>query len=209
MSETIDRRRDFFRQWMEREEASVQDIAKRSKVPATTIYSYLSGKSDSLKGSTEEQIATAYGITTAEIFSSQLVPLIGYVGADTEGTVILAAADERRDYVLKPPGGTTDSVALEVRGYSMRGIAEDGSLIYFEDQRNPPSHDMLGEVVILETADGLVLMKRLLRGSEPGLYDLESVVGPVLNDRRLLWAAHITAIIPPRQARRMIRRSAA
>jgi hypothetical protein len=209
MSDAIERRRDAFKQWMERVDQTAPDIFKRSGVAATTIYSYLAGKSDSLKGTTEEQIANAYGITTDEIFSSQLVPLIGYVGADTEGTVVLSTGDERRDYVLKPPGGTTDSVALEVRGYSMRGIAEDGSLIYFEDQRNPPTEDMLGDIVILETEDGLVLVKRLLRGSARGLYDLESVVGPVLTDQRLKWAAFITAIVPRRQAQRIIRRSVA
>ena len=43
-----------------------------------------------------------------------------------------------------------------------------------------------------------------LRGSRPGLYDLESIAGPTRHDARLRWAAHITAIIPPYQARRII-----
>jgi hypothetical protein len=45
----------------------------------------------------------------------------------------------------------------------------------------------------------------LLRGSRPGRFDLESVAGPTRHDARLRWAAHITAIIPPFQARRIIR----
>jgi hypothetical protein len=49
-----------------------------------------------------------------------------------------------------------------------------------------------------------VLVKRLLRGSAPGVYDLESLVGPTRHDARLRWAAHITAIIPPFQARRVL-----
>ncbi|MFS9599468.1 S24/S26 family peptidase, partial [Klebsiella variicola] len=77
----------------------------------------------------------------------------------------------------------------------------------FEDQRTPPSPDMLGHVVVVETEDGLVLLKRLLRGGKPGRYDLESLNGPTLTDQRLVWAAHITAIIPPFQARRVIIRS--
>ena len=90
----------------------------------------------------------------------------------------------------------------------MRGVADDGALIYFEDQRTPPSPDMLGHVVVVETDTDEVLVKRLLRGSKPGLYDLESVAGPVRQDARLRWAAHITAIIPPFQARRIIRDAA-
>jgi hypothetical protein len=60
----------------------------------------------------------------------------------------------------------------------MRGVADDGALIYFEDQRTPPTPDMLGHVVVVETDTDEVLVKRLLRGSRPGLYDLESVAGP-------------------------------
>ncbi len=59
-------------------------------------------------------------------------------------------------------------------------------------------------VVVVETESDEVLVKRLLRGSSPGRYDLESVVGPTRHDARLRWAAHITAIIPPFQARRII-----
>jgi hypothetical protein len=68
---------------------------------------------------------------------------------------------------------------------------------------------MLGHVVVVETDTDEVLVKRLLRGSEPGVFDLESIAGPTRHDTRLRWAAHITAIIPPFQARRIIRSSAA
>lgn len=88
----------------------------------------------------------------------------------------------------------------------MRGLADDGALIYFEDQRTPPTPDMLGQIVVVEMETDEVLVKRLLRGSEPGRYDLESLAGPTRHDARLRWAAHITAIIPPFQARRVLMR---
>jgi phage repressor protein C with HTH and peptisase S24 domain len=136
-----------------------------------------------------------------------MVRIIGRVGADTEGTVIQTDGQEGFDMAPVPPGGSADAVALEVVGHSMRAVAEDGSLIYFEDQRNPPTPDMLGYYCIVETEDGRVLFKRLLRGSESGLYLLESQVGPPIEDIRLRWAADPTAIIPPKQARRIIRRA--
>ena len=136
-----------------------------------------------------------------------MVRIIGRVGADTEGAVIQTDGQEGFDTVPVPPGGTADAAALEVVGHSMRAIAEDGSLIYFEDQRNPPTPDMLGYYCIVETEDGRVLFKRLLRGSRPELYMLESQVGPPIEDVRLRWAAEPTAIIPPKQARRIIRRA--
>jgi hypothetical protein len=136
-----------------------------------------------------------------------LVRIIGRVGADAEGVVIQTDGQEGYDMVPVPPGGTADAVALEVIGHSMRAVAEDGSLIYFEDQRNPPTPDMIGYYCIVETEDGRVLFKRLLRGSAAGLFMLESQAGPPIEDVRLRWAAEPTAIIPPKQARRIIRRA--
>jgi hypothetical protein len=152
-----------------------------------------------------EWLYDATGPVQAE--AEPMVRIIGRVGADTEGTVIQTAGQEGFDTAPVPPGGAATAVALEVVGHSMRAVAEDGSLIYFEDQRNPPTPDMLGYYCIVETEDGRVLFKRLLRGSEPGLYMLESQVGPPIEDIRLRWAAEPTAIIPPKQARRIIRRA--
>lgn len=133
-----------------------------------------------------------------------LVPIIGRVGANPEGDVLLATGQDGRELTPIPPGGTEKAVALRVSGHSMRGLADDGALIYFEDQRTSPSTDMLGQIVVVETDTDEVLVKRLLRGSHPGVYDLESIAGPTRHDARLRWAAHITAIIPPFQARRII-----
>jgi phage repressor protein C with HTH and peptisase S24 domain len=133
-----------------------------------------------------------------------LVPIVGRVGANPEGSVLYATGQEAGELAPIPPGGTSDAVALQVSGHSMRGLADDGALIYFEDQRTPPTPDMLGHVVVVETDTDEVLVKRLLRGRRAGLFDLESLAGPTRRDARLRWAAHITAIVPPYQARRII-----
>ena len=132
------------------------------------------------------------------------VPILGRVGANPEGVVLFATGQDAGDLAPIPPGGTDKAAALRVVGHSMRGLADDGALIYFEDQRTPPTPDMLGHVVVVEIDTDEVLVKRLLRGSRSGLFDLESVAGPTRQDARLRWAAHITAIIPPFQARRII-----
>jgi SOS-response transcriptional repressor LexA len=133
------------------------------------------------------------------------VPIIGRVGANPDGLVLFATGQEAGDLAPIPPGGTDRAVALRVVGHSMRGIADDGALIYFEDQRTPPTPDMLGHVVVVEIDTDEVLVKRLLRGSKAGYFDLESLAGPTRQDAKLRWAAHITAIIPPYQARRIVR----
>ena len=136
--------------------------------------------------------------------ASGLVAVIGRVGADPSGTVLFASGDDPAELAPIPPGGTENAVALRVSGHSMRGLADDGALIYFEDQRTPPTPDMLGHIVVVEIDTDEVLVKRLLRGSRAGVFDLESLAGPTRQDARLRWAAHITAIIPPFQARRIL-----
>jgi transcriptional regulator with XRE-family HTH domain len=162
--------------------------------------------------------AAAFGVSAEWLYDAAgdaraagadgMAPVIGYVGANPDGTVLFALGQDPAQLAPIPPGGTVQARALKVSGHSMRGVADDGALIYFEDQRTPPSPDMLGHVVVVETDTDEVLVKRLLRGSKPGLYDLESVAGPVRPDTRLRWAAHITAIIPPFQARRILRDAA-
>lgn len=159
-------------------------------------------------------LASVLGIEPADLFRDPtgsapepMVRIIGRVGADTEGTVIQTTSHDGYDMAPVPPGGSANAVALEVAGHSMAPIAEDGSLIYFEDQRTPPTEEMIRYYAIIELEDGRVLFKRLLRGSRPGLYTLESQIGPPIEDVRIVWAAEPTAIIPPRQAQRIIRRA--
>jgi len=165
-----------------------------------------------------KEYAAAFGVSAEWLYDAAgpmravvaegLVPVIGHVGANPDGTVLFALGHDPAELAPIPPGGSEHARALKVVGHSMRGVADDGALIYFEDQRTAPSPDMLGHVVVVELDTDEVLVKRLLRGSRPGLYDLESVAGPMRRDARLRWAAHITAIIPPFQARRIIRGAA-
>ena len=165
-----------------------------------------------------KEYAAAFGIRPEWLYDATgsmlpvaeagFVPVIGKVGANPDGLVLFATGQEPGDLAPLPPGGTEKAVALQVVGHSMRDVADDGALIYFADQRTPPTPDMLGHVVVVELDTEEVLVKRLLRGSRPGVYDLESVAGPTRQDAHLRWAAHITAIIPPYQARRIIRGAA-
>lgn len=141
---------------------------------------------------------------------SQVEPLariIGRVGANPDDSVVMTTAHDTWDQAPIPPGGSLDSVALEVDGNSMRGVADDGSLIYFDYQQTPPTPDMLGQVVVCEVEGGRVLVKRLLKGSRKDVYDLQSLVGPLLEDQHIIWAAHISAIVPPYYARKIIKRA--
>ena len=128
--------------------------------------------------------------------------IVGRAGAATDGRVVFAEGQEGLGEVEIPEGATEESVALEIEGYS-QGFIADGCLIFYTEVHSAPTEDMLGTIVVVGTEDGEVLLKRLLRGSEPGLYDLESINGPMMKDRRVLWAAHVDSLVPPWRAKRL------
>lgn len=128
--------------------------------------------------------------------------IVGRAGAATDGRVIFAEGQEGLGEVEIPEGATEESVALEIEGYS-QGFIADGCLIFYTEVHSAPTDDMLGTIVVVGTEDGEVLLKRLLRGSKPGLYDLESINGPMMKDRRVVWAAHVDSLVPPWRAKRL------
>lgn len=158
-----------------------------------------------------EKIAPHLGITPQELLFSEPITgdieIVGMVGADTEGERIYGHGQNGIGWIEPVPGSTEKTVAVIVRGNSMRPYAFDGSIIFFDDRRDPVSDDMLGEVVIVGLSDDRILLKRLLRANIPdkGFFNLESYNGDVMPDQKVEWAAFVAAVIPPRQARKLVR----
>ncbi|WCA57796.1 helix-turn-helix domain-containing protein [Agrobacterium tumefaciens] len=158
-----------------------------------------------------EKLAPHLGVTAEELMFGKpqeaAVEIVGLAGADTEGQRIYGHGQGQLGWVESIPGATETTVAVIVRGSSMRPYAEDGGIIYYDDRRDPPSSEMLGEVVIIGLEDDRVLLKRLLRPSSgnPGHFDLESFNGDQMPNQRVLWAAYVSAVIPPRQAKKIIK----
>lgn len=186
---------------------SMAELARRAATSRQNVQRWADGERK-IAPDVAAKLAGILGTTPQRIlFAEPLSQIVGRVGADPGGRVLYGESDQPTDFAPIPPGGSTRSVALEVSGHSMRGIADDGALIYYEDRRDPPGDDMLGQVVVVGLDTGEVLVKRLLRGSRKGLFDLESLVGETRRDATVDWAAHITAIVPPWKARQIIRRS--
>lgn len=137
---------------------------------------------------------------------SRFVPIIGLAGARANGSIVFSENEGSFGDAPVPPGGNENTRALEVRGESMRGVAEDGWLVYYDDRRDPPDASMLGELCVVGLADGRTLIKYVYPGSEPGLFNLESTTEATIRNVVVEWAAVVTAIIPRPAARRLIRR---
>lgn len=129
--------------------------------------------------------------------------IVGRVGASTDGEVIQETDHGPFGEIQAPLGARGTEAVVEVSGHSMGIYAPDGSLILYEKRHDPPQDNMLGEVCVVGLRDGRVLVKRLLRGSRRGLFDLESVVGDTLRDQVVEWAAVVLVVVHPKQAKRL------
>lgn len=122
-------------------------------------------------------------------------PLIGFVGAGTEIN-LFGNGQGPFDEVDMPLNGNDKTVAVEVRGESMSGWADDRWLLYYDNVQEPPSDGLIGKLCVVALDNDRRLTKKLLRGHRPGHYDLWSSNAPPLVDQRVLWAAEILWIKP-------------
>jgi AcrR family transcriptional regulator len=203
----IENRRSAFKAWMAANELTPAEIARRAKVPATTLYSYLDGKSQSMKGTTQEAIATAFGVAVETLFTfgSELgrdIGVWGKIGARADVFPLSDFSNNPMYEVALPPGLSPDEefVAFEIEGFSMPP-AEPGWLAVFR-LANIPIEDLINTACLVDTEDGRRLFKRLRRGYAPGLYNLESWDGsPLIEDVRVTAALPFAALTPGRKAR--------
>ncbi len=140
-----------------------------------------------------EQAATAFSVSHSEI-TEALVPVMGYVGAGAAAH-FYAESDGQFDEVPMPPGGGKDTVALEVRGDSL-GSFFNQWLVYYDDVRYPVTHDLIGRLVVCETIDGRILVKKLMKGTQPGHFHLLSQTESPIEDVELVWAARVKHMTP-------------
>lgn len=133
------------------------------------------------------------------------VPIRGKAGAGPDGTVMFATGDDHLGEAEAPINATADTSGLEVEGQSMRGVAEDGSLIFY-DGREPPNEGHIGELCVCWLQDERVMVKYPYPGSQAGLWNLESTSAQTLRDVPIRWFSHVITIVPRRAARALIRK---
>lgn len=183
--------------WKQERLAAELDVAQSS------VHRWLSGAEP--RGDKRDAISDLYtrlfGEAT-ETVRPKTTRIVGRAGAATDGKILYAEGHDGIGIVEVPPGASEESVAIEIEGYSQGWIA-DGALVFYTEVHSGPTDDMLGQIIIIGTSDDEVLLKRLLRGSKPGLYDLESINGPMLRDKRVIWAAHVDALVPPWRAKQL------
>lgn len=143
-----------------------------------------------------DRLAPHLGVSPAYLLGVEgVTSVVGYVGAGGYAEYIEGAD---LGQAPRPPGFSANGVALQVRGDSMPGVAEDNWLIYYDERFDAPSEDMFGQLCVVQIEGGPVLVKRLYRGGLPGTFDLVSSSAsyePIRNVH-VQWIAKVDWIKP-------------
>ena len=194
MSDANDLRREAFRNWV-KAKGGVAAVNAATGVPKTTLYSYLGGKAQSLLGTTQEAIASAFGVAIDEMFGGRMtVPVVGYVQAGAEA-VLFGAGQGPFDHVPAPEGSTDHTVAVEIRGESLGEFFTEW-LVFYDDVRSPITPDLHGRLCVVGLPGDKILVKLLKPSREPGLFHLLSQTEGPLLDQEVLWGARVKAMTP-------------
>ncbi|WP_238314984.1 XRE family transcriptional regulator [Methylobacterium organophilum] len=139
----------------------------------------------------------------------RLVKIVGIVGAGSSEGIEFLSEETFLGFAPVPSTWNIDTVALEVRGNSMRPMAYDGWYVYYDKDVNGITPDMIGEPCVIWLADGRVLIKIPRAGSEKNRYNLESVnpTYDIIENAEVKSSALVTAFIPRRAAKKIIETS--
>lgn len=178
----------------ERRGLTIEQLADKVGISVSYLWR-LAHSERNLSHKTLVKIAAALEVHPKEILDQQpMVPIVGYVGA---GAVMhyYALADSPDEFVPMPEGGNENTVAVEVRGSSLGSIF-DTWLVYYDRVHETPTSDMLGKLCVVGLPDDRVLVKRIRRGSAPGLFNLESNTEGLIEDAEIVWAARVRTMTP-------------
>lgn len=128
---------------------------------------------------------------------SNTIPVVGYVGA---GAAIIPYDDFSKGdglaQIERPSFIKGRAVAVEVSGDSLLPVAEDGWRLVYAGEQTLDEGAVLNKLCVVKLVDGRALVKRVMRGSQPGRFHLVSTNAPMIEDAELVWAAPVKAIIP-------------
>lgn len=92
-------------------------------------------------------------------------------------------------------------IGLEVEGESMLPKYDPGDVIVVWREQRRNTESFIGQLAAVRTERGRRYLKTILRGSEPGLYRLESFNAKPIEDVSIQWVGEIHVIVPASQVR--------
>lgn len=186
---------------LKRPEWTQAKLAAHFGVTQPTVHRWLKGAEP--EGRHWQEIRNLY---EGDRDRERMAPILGLAGAGPDGSVLFAEGQGNFGEVPAPPDSGENITALEVRGDSMHGLANDGWLIFYED-RTEPRDEYMGEPCVCWLENGHVLVKVPEPTLVPGLFNLTSTNASTMRSVAVREMALVTDIRPRRAAQRFIRRN--
>lgn len=174
---------------------SQEDLAQILGVGRPQISKYEQGV-DEMRDYAIERASQHFGVTPAFIrygdTDARMARVVGIVGAGGH----VEAIEQPPWRHIEVPASWDDAIALQIDGTSCWPMYDDGDDIVIRGPRRLVPDEVLGKMCVVETADGLGLVKRLRRGSAAGLFTLESPNAPPIEDVPLSSARPVRLHVP-------------
>lgn len=172
-----------------------EDLAQALGVSRTQVSKYETN-GHQMPDYVVERAGQVFGVTPAFIrygdTDSRMAKVVGRVGAGGH----VEAIEQPPWRFVEIPASWTDAIALEIEGTSCWPIYDDGDDIVVRGERRLIEEEIIGRMCVVETSDGLGLVKRVRRGSQRGLFTLESPNAPPIEDVRLSSARPVRLHVP-------------
>ncbi len=156
-------------------------------VDRSMISKYESGEHE-MSDDFVERVSQQFGVTPAFIrygdTEARMAQVRGLVGAGGR----IEAIDRPPWRYVEVPASWRDAVGFEISGTSGYPLYADGDIVVVRGAQRLEETEFLGRMAVVETADGLGMLKKVRRGSEPGLYTLDSLNAPPIEDVALFSA---------------------
>lgn len=177
-------------------------VATAMHMAYQTYGKYERGESE-ISYSQAQRFAAVLRCAPDDIFSeatlSRRVPVVGYVGAGEQVFPFdeLPPGEGLRQVQCPVGLDPKKTVAVEVRGDSMRPI-DDGWLVFYTRTAEGVPYEAVGQECVVKIAgDGPLLIKRVRPGYTRGRFNLLSRNADPIEDAALEWAAPVRAFLPP------------
>lgn len=194
--------------------ASARSAAVKHRWSPSTYAAHENGQND-FKPDVAAKYAKAFHTSPAWLLTGETesrtptaaidgVEIVGIAGAGELGEIDFSVNIGTLGRAPAPIGWTVTTVALEVRGNSMRPMCYDGWYVYYDENKTEVTPDMIGEPCVICLEDDRVFIKIPYPG-EGETFNLESVnpLYDTIRNARVRWAALITAFIPRQAAKRI------
>lgn len=188
------------RELRDERELTIEDLSESTGLSVSYVSRLESGERN-LSVKNLNLFAHALNVSPQEILaevepkSRNVIAVMGRIGAGAEIMPDEEQIPPEGLYEIETPFPIPeDALAFEVSGESMWPRYDEGDIIICWRQ-GVVVEEVLGWEAAVKTASGQRFLKRVLRGSEPGTFDLESHNAPPIRGVSIAWVAAIQSVI--------------